>query len=103
MERLLRVVAAVSAETSGSSSHRRATSPGVVNPPGGKRTHRTDGGDTADADEWLERASVHKGTWWKDWARWMRQHSGRRGAAPAMGNDDYPPLCPAPGKYVLER
>ncbi len=76
---------------------------GVVNPPGGKRTHRTDGGDTADADEWFEQASVHQGTWWKDWARWMRPHSGRRGAAPSMGNDDYPPLCPAPGKYVLER
>jgi polyhydroxyalkanoate synthase len=76
---------------------------GVVNPPGGKRTHRTDGGDTADPDEWLERASVHQGTWWKDWARWMRPHSGRRGAAPSMGNADYPPLCPAPGKYVLER
>jgi polyhydroxyalkanoate synthase len=76
---------------------------GVVNPPGGKRTYRTDGGDTADSDEWFERASVHRGTWWSDWARWMRPHSGRRGAAPSMGNDDYPPLCPAPGKYVLER
>ena len=76
---------------------------GVVNPPGGKRTHRTDGGDTPDADEWLERATVHKGTWWKDWARWMRPHSGRRRAPPSMGNDDYPPLCPAPGTYVLER
>ena len=76
---------------------------GVVNPPGGRRTHRTDGGDSADAAAWFEQSQQHEGTWWKDWASWMRPRSGRRRAPPSMGNDDYPPLCPAPGMYVLER
>jgi polyhydroxyalkanoate synthase subunit PhaC len=76
---------------------------GVVNPPGGRRTHRTDGGDSADAAAWLEQSQLHEGTWWKDWARWVRPRSGRRRAPPSMGNADYPPLCAAPGAYVLER
>ena len=58
---------------------------GIVNPPGGRRTHRTDGGDTADAESGSSVrpcTRAHGGTTGR---RWMRQHSGRRGAAPAMG------------------
>jgi polyhydroxyalkanoate synthase subunit PhaC len=76
---------------------------GVVNPPGGRRTYRADGGDSADAAVWFEQSQLHEGTWWKDWARWVRPRSGRRRPPPSMGNADYPPLCDAPGTYVLER
>jgi Poly(3-hydroxyalkanoate) synthetase len=75
---------------------------GIVNPPGGRRRYRSDG-DGADPEAWLEGAAVHEGTWWKDWARWIRPRAGRRRPPPTMGNDDYPPLCPAPGTYVRER
>jgi poly[(R)-3-hydroxyalkanoate] polymerase subunit PhaC len=76
---------------------------GVVNPPGGKRTHRVDGGDTGDPDQWLAHSEQRPDSWWKDWAQWMRPRSGRRRPPPPMGSDDYPPLCPAPGTYVLQR
>ena len=76
---------------------------GVVNPPDGPRTHRTDGGDTADAAAWFEQSQLHEGTWWKDWAAWIRPRAGNRRPPPSMGNADYPPLCAAPGAYVLER
>jgi polyhydroxyalkanoate synthase subunit PhaC len=75
---------------------------GIVNPPGGRRTYRS-GGDGADPEAWLEGSVVHEGTWWKDWARWIRPRAGRRRPPPTVGNDAYPPLCPAPGSYVRER
>lgn len=75
---------------------------GVVNPPGGRRRYRSDG-DGADPEAWLEGAAVHEGTWWKDWARWIRPRAGRRRPPPTMGTSEYPPLCRAPGMYVLER
>jgi polyhydroxyalkanoate synthase len=76
---------------------------GIVNPPGGRRRYRSDGGDTADPAAWFEGAEVHEGTWWKDWARWIRPRAGRRRPPPTMGDEDYPPLRPAPGTYVRER
>jgi polyhydroxyalkanoate synthase subunit PhaC len=76
---------------------------GIVNPPGGRRRFQSDGDDTADAAAWSDSAQAHEGTWWTDWARWIRPRAGRRRPPPTMGNDDYPPLCPAPGAYVRER
>jgi polyhydroxyalkanoate synthase subunit PhaC len=76
---------------------------GIVNPPGGRRRYRSEGGAAADPAAWFEGAEVHEGTWWKDWARWIRPRAGRRRPPPTMGNEDYPPLHAAPGTYVRER
>lgn len=58
----------------------------------------------ADADAWLLHAQRRSGTWWHDWADWLRQRSGaERSAAPKPGNWVFPPLCPAPGTYVMDR
>jgi polyhydroxyalkanoate synthase len=76
---------------------------GIVNPPGGRRTYRTNDEHPAAAEEWLASSTAHEGTWWDDWSTWMRPRAGRRGKPPTMGNDDYPELCAAPGTYVLER
>jgi polyhydroxyalkanoate synthase subunit PhaC len=76
---------------------------GIVNPPGGRRKYRCDGGDTADPGAWFERADEHEDTWWNDWARWIRPRAGRRQPPPTIGNDEHPPLCPAPGTYVRQR
>ena len=57
-----------------------------------------------DADRWLLGAERRAGTWWADWHRWLHARSGHERAAPARaGSEDYPPLCAAPGTYVLER
>jgi hypothetical protein len=33
----------------------------------------------------------------------MKVRGGRRGKPPAIGNEEYPALCDAPGEYVLAR
>jgi len=78
---------------------------GVVNPPaGGKRNYWTsDGGLAGDADAWLAAAASQPGSWWPHWYRWLVRHAGGQRAAPTeCGNADYPPLDPAPGRYVIE-
>jgi len=55
-------------------------------------------------DRWLAGADRRAGTGWADWANWLRDHAGAvRHAPPALGSPAYPPICPAPGTYVLER
>ncbi len=56
-----------------------------------------------DPDQWLQRASCHEGSWWPHWSQWLQQRSGPQRAAPAkLGSERHPPLCAAPGLYVLE-
>ena len=77
---------------------------GVVNPASKKRREFwVDGLQGADADEWLASAEERKGSWWPHWRSWMAKYSGGKRSAPhAAGNDAYPVLDPAPGRYVLE-
>ena len=56
------------------------------------------------ADTWLSGAHRREGTWWADWSEWLRGHAGSVADAPqSLGADAFPPLCPAPGSYVMER
>ena len=58
---------------------------------------------SADPDEWLTTATASKGSWWRPWAEWLISRSGREKAARVtLGNRQYRPLVPAPGRYVLE-
>jgi polyhydroxyalkanoate synthase len=71
---------------------------GIVNPPGGKKTwhytkpHTTRG---ESADQWLESADRHQGSWWEDWAAWAEGRGG-----PLRAPYDLPAGEPAPGRYV---
>jgi polyhydroxyalkanoate synthase len=81
---------------------------GIVNPPGvpGRSyqvlTQRHDG-PYLDPDAWLLAADGHEGSWWSHWFGWLQAHSGPPEQPPAMGAPDGPPLCPAPGTYVLQK
>jgi polyhydroxyalkanoate synthase len=77
---------------------------GDVNPPaGGKRNYWTNHARPERADDWLAGAGSHDGSWWPHWYRWLDGHAGGRRVAPAAcGNAEYPPLGPAPGRYVVE-
>ncbi len=56
------------------------------------------------ADSWLSAARRMEGTWWRDWSEWLRGHAGPVADAPlSLGAEAFPPLCPAPGSYVMER
>ncbi len=78
---------------------------GVINPASkNKRSFWTEGGPSGGADEWFEGAKEMPGSWWRDWAEWFAQHSGGERAAPKkLGNAKYPPIEPAPGRYVKAR
>jgi len=42
------------------------------------------------------------GSWWPEWFNWLKNHSGEPIPPPAMGIPGQPPLCAAPGTYVLQ-
>ncbi|MDR0274530.1 MAG: alpha/beta fold hydrolase, partial [Burkholderiaceae bacterium] len=78
---------------------------GVINPPAAKkRSHwlREDGKLPPTQDEWLAGAQEHPGSWWTDWAAWLKGHAGRQIAAPETYGKapKYRAIEPAPGRYV---
>ena len=77
----------------------------LVNPPGNpKSSFQVMDGNALDAEEWLQVAETEKGSWWPDYAQWLRDRSGDEIPAPAgLGNAEHPPIEDAPGSYVLDR
>jgi len=58
---------------------------------------------SADPDEWLTTATASKGSCGGPGPKWLISRSGREKAARVtLGNRQYRPLVPAPGRYVLE-
>ncbi|HCY16507.1 MAG: class I poly(R)-hydroxyalkanoic acid synthase [Curvibacter sp. GWA2_64_110] len=80
---------------------------GVINPPEKKkRSHwlRPDGKLPKTLDAWLEGAQEHAGSWWPDWAAWLKAQAGKQIAAPkTYGKGKYKAIEAAPGRYVKER
>jgi polyhydroxyalkanoate synthase subunit PhaC len=77
---------------------------GIVNPPGPRRRHWSDGDDAPplpdQPEAWRERAVEHPGSWWEDWAGWIGARSGRRRPPGPTGSERHPVLGEAPGTYV---
>jgi polyhydroxyalkanoate synthase len=77
---------------------------GVINPARkNKRSHWTNDDVKIDADGWLAAAEEKSGSWWPDWADWLRPLAGKLQAPRKLGNAKYVPIEPAPGRYVKER
>ena len=80
---------------------------GVINPPAkGKRSHWIGANASlpADAKDWLDKAKEHPGSWWTDWATWLKGHAGKQIAAPkAPGNRQHKTIEAAPGRYVKQK
>ncbi|MCJ2181455.1 alpha/beta fold hydrolase [Novosphingobium sp. 1949] len=83
---------------------------GIVSEPGHPRRHfriatRAEDAPPIAAEEWVERATPMGGSWWTQWGAWLDARSGEPVPPPMIGNAarGYPPLCPAPGRYVLEK
>ncbi|MGI9325096.1 MAG: alpha/beta fold hydrolase [Pseudomonadales bacterium] len=76
----------------------------LINPPtSSKRKFYTNADTPPAAEDWLERAEEHPGSWWPHWTEWLNAMSNKQVTAPMQfGNDDHPELCAAPGTYVLE-
>jgi polyhydroxyalkanoate synthase len=78
---------------------------GVINPPASrKRGHwlREDGKYPKELTEWIAGATETPGSWWEDWAGWLKGHAGKLVAAPkSYGKAPrYRAIEPAPGRYV---
>jgi polyhydroxyalkanoate synthase subunit PhaC len=78
---------------------------GVINPASkGKRSHWTSNGTSfpADVKDWIANATEHPGSWWGDWAAWLKPLAGKQIPAPkAYGRARaYTAIEPAPGRYV---
>lgn len=78
---------------------------GVVNPAAAnKRSHWVSDSNADDADSWLAASAEKPGSWWTEWSHWLSGFGGRKMAARAvLGNHNFSPLEPAPGRYVKER
>ena len=80
---------------------------GVINPPAkGKRSHWIGASNALPADpkEWFAKAKEHPGSWWTDWANWLKPHAGKPIAAPkGYGNRSHKAIEPAPGRYVKQK
>ena len=78
---------------------------GVVNPPAaGKYGYWTNAKLPKDAGAWFDGARQHDGSWWPDWSRWIKRHTGKK-AVPARqpGEGRLKAICDAPGTYVTVR
>jgi polyhydroxyalkanoate synthase len=78
---------------------------GIINAPSSKSRRRYWIGHAetrTDSLHWLGGWEGLQGSWWVDWAQWLAEHCGPQVPAPEPGSAGYPPLYPAPGRYVLE-
>ncbi|MDM0112287.1 alpha/beta fold hydrolase [Variovorax sp. J22R133] len=76
----------------------------INHPAKSRKSYWFKGPQTTDPEAWKEGAEKHQGSWWPEWCRWVAQTSGKQVAAPRhLGSEDWPPLEPAPGSYVLEQ
>ena len=75
---------------------------GAINPASkNKRNYWANDQVAADADQWLAQAKEVPGSWWPEWAQWLKPKSGKLLAARTkLGDASHKPIEPAPGSYV---
>jgi len=78
---------------------------GVINHPAkNKRRYWSEGANGGDPQHWFDTAQSTRGSWWPRWASWLAQYSGPvQPHSQRLGNETYPVIEPAPGRYVMQR
>lgn len=77
---------------------------GVINPPAAEKYQFwTNDRDARTVDDWLEGATEHKGSWWPDWANWLRGLDAEETPARSPEAGPVEPIEDAPGSYVMVR
>ncbi len=72
---------------------------GIVNPPSAnKHGYWTNDQQPKTAQEWLESATRHEGSWWPWWTKWLDAHGSGKTVAARQPKD---PIEPAPGRYAM--
>jgi len=77
---------------------------GTINPPAAnKHGYWTNPEMPPDAESWFKGAKRNDGSWWPEWAAWLKERSGGEVSARAVGDGPLPVLEAAPGSYVMVR
>ena len=77
---------------------------GIVNPPAANKYGYWTKGELAEtADEWLNGAEQHAGSWWTDWQQWIVAQDGRQVRARDPAKGELTVIEDAPGSYVKFR
>lgn len=78
---------------------------GVVNPPTKGKYGYWSGGTLSNSPQtWLASAQKNDGSWWPDWASWVKRHAGKKDCAPRQpGDGKLEAMHAAPGTYVHVR
>ncbi len=78
---------------------------GVINPASkNRRNYWVKGEQGQGADHWFETSEKVEGSWWPNWAEWVRRRAGKKVEAPkTLGSKENKPLEAAPGSYVKVR
>jgi len=71
---------------------------GVINPPAAnKHGYWTSAKQPEIADDWLEQATRHEGSWWPHWTKWLTAKGAAKQVAARIISDG---IEPAPGSYA---
>lgn len=75
----------------------------LINPPGNpKAKYFRSTQIRPTPDEWAAGAEEHNGSWWPRWGSWLKERAGAQKPAPkTVGNEAFPPIYAAPGRYVF--
>lgn len=79
---------------------------GILSEPGHKGRHyrvghRPAGAHYRDPETWFANHKPRAGSWWPEWARWLKANSSGPVAARVPGSHpDYPAVEEAPGRYI---
>ncbi|HWT13926.1 MAG TPA: alpha/beta fold hydrolase [Allosphingosinicella sp.] len=77
---------------------------GVINPPSAnKHGYWVNQAMPATAEEWMEGATRHEGSWWPEWQSWLVRDGVERVPARVPGAGRLKAIEPAPGSYVRMR
>ncbi len=83
---------------------------GIVSEPGHPRRHyriSTEQHDEpyTDPETWAAQTETKDGSWWPEFASWLKDRSGELVSPPPIGASEHglKPICDAPGTYVLQQ
>ena len=73
---------------------------GVVNPPAKRKYQYWTGAPADSLEAWIETATETPGSWWPDWAAWLKEISGEEVPARDPASGPFKPIEDAPGSFV---
>ena len=83
---------------------------GIVSEPGHPRRHyrmstKQNDDPYSDPEAWAAQTETKDGSWWPEFAGWLKARSGDLASPPPMGAPErgLKPICDAPGTYVLQQ